>query len=79
MEVKSKPLQIPSSVTTLLYSFFIFFILFIATCFCLLDHHQVMYAIITNIIKVYNGSVVLDLFSVLLPVMPNCPFSSLIT
>jgi hypothetical protein len=49
----------------------------IATCFGLLDHHKVIYTIITKI-KLCNGSVVLDLL-VLLPALQYSSLSSLIT
>jgi hypothetical protein len=42
----------------LLFMIFLLFFFIIGTCFGLLDHHQVVYTIITNIIKMYNGSVV---------------------
>jgi hypothetical protein len=52
---------------------------FIATCFGLLYHHQVMYKIITKIIELYNGFVVLDLLFVLCLLCVILIFLSLIT
>jgi hypothetical protein len=43
--------------TQLLFIIFSLFF-FIAICFSLLYHHQAIYTVITNIIELYNGSVV---------------------